>query len=235
MDHDSSPITPVEDLPTREGYDRWAVIYDDEDNPLVKLEQRFFSDLLGPVHRLDVLDAGCGTGRQTLALVRGGARVTAMDFSEGMLSRARRTAALEGVRFVQHDLNTTWPLADRSFDRVVSCLAIEHVPELDALFRELARVCRPDGAIVLSAMHPAMMLRGVSARFTDPDTGARVRPRSYSNGISDMVMAASRASLHFQSMSEHCADERLIAESPRAARYLGWPMLLLMRLVPRIG
>ena len=91
-------------------------------------------------------------------------------------------------------------------------------------------MCRPSGAVVLSAMHPAMMLRGVSARFTDPETRARTSPQSHPQQLADYVMAALRAGLTLTHLGEHSVDDSLIAASPRAARYRGWPMLALLRL-----
>src|SRR5262245_17901578 len=89
-------VAPVELLPTRDGYDRWAAIYDDEGNPLVALETAHVHALLGDVRGLDVVDLGCGTGRHTLWLANAGARVTAVDFSPEMLRRARAKLAVSG-------------------------------------------------------------------------------------------------------------------------------------------
>jgi 2-polyprenyl-3-methyl-5-hydroxy-6-metoxy-1,4-benzoquinol methylase len=47
---------------TRDGYDRWAEVYDGEGNPLVELEEPEVDGSLGDVHALEVLDVGCGTG-----------------------------------------------------------------------------------------------------------------------------------------------------------------------------
>ena len=51
--------------------------------------------------------------------------------------------------------------------------------------------------------------------------------------MSDYFMAAIRAGLALEHVSEHTADAALAARSPRAGKYLGWPMLLLMRLAPK--
>jgi ubiquinone/menaquinone biosynthesis C-methylase UbiE len=217
-------------VPTREGYDRWALIYDSEDNPLVMLEEMHIWELLGDVRGMSVLDAGCGTGRHSLALAAAGADVTAFDFSAGMLARARAKPGSQAIRFLVHDLARPLPFLDASFSLVLSGLVLEHVVDLEAFFSEHGRVCRSDGALVLSAMHPAMMLIGVSARFTDPQTGVKTYPQSHWQQVSDYVMAATRAGLVIEQISEHLVDERLIARSPRAERYRGWPMLLLMRL-----
>lgn len=217
-------------LPTREGYDRWAEIYDEEQNPLIALEQPEVARLLGEVRGLEVADVGCGTGRHASALARAGARVTALDFSHGMLDRARAKPGAEAIRFIEHDVSEPLPLATASFDRVLSALVGEHIARLDPFFAELRRICRPGGAIIISAMHPAMMLCGIQARFVEPASGREIRPRSFDNQISDYVMAAARARLTLLHLSEHAVTDELAASVPRAAKYLGWPMLFLMQL-----
>ena len=230
-----APSEPMEIVPTREGYDRWAEVYDHDDNPLIQLEERHFGLLLGEVAGLAVADVGCGTGRQSLRLSRAGARVTAIDFSEAMLRRARSKPGAEAVTFLRHDLARPLPLKTGSFDRVTCCLVLDHIGNLDAFFAELRRLCRPGGFIAISVMHPAMSLRGVQARFIDPVSGRRISPASRAHQMSDYLMAAVRAGLAMEQMSEFMVDGALAAGSPRAAKYLGWPLLLLMRFVVRTG
>jgi malonyl-CoA O-methyltransferase len=220
-------------LPTQQGYDRWAAIYDDERNPLCELEQPELARVLGEVAGLAVLDVGCGTGRHALGLAAAGARVTAVDFSAGMLARARGKPGADRVVWCQHDLARPLPFADQSFDRVVCALVVDHVADLAGFFAALARVCREGGAICVSVMHPAMMLRGVQARFVDPTTQTETRPASVAHQICDYVMAVERAGLRFRELSEHAVGSELAERNPRAARYLGWPMLLLMALARR--
>jgi hypothetical protein len=64
-----------------------------------------------------------------------------------------------------------------------------------------------------------------------------MRPASVAHQISDYVMAATRAGLRIDHMSEHVVDQELLERSPRARKYwedhqdyLGWPFLLLIRL-----
>jgi malonyl-CoA O-methyltransferase len=235
MAHPSSNPPEIEHLSTRDGYDRWAEIYDVEGNPLTAMEEPHVDALLGDVRGLTVLDLGCGTGRHTQRMASRGANVTAMDFSQGMLDRAREKTHGLDVRFVAHDLSTPLPVADRSFDRVLCGLVLDHIRDLPLLFSEMRRVCRPSpagvgGSIVVSVMHPAMMLRGVQARFTDPNSGREVRPASVANQISDYVSAAVLADLHIDHISEHAVGEELARRAPRAEKYVGWPLLLMMRL-----
>lgn len=207
-------------------------MYDTDGNPLIALEERHIGALIGDVAGLTVADVGCGTARHAIRLAAAGARVTALDFSPRMLEAARAKPGAARVRFVLHDVATRLPLEDGAADRVLCCLVMEHVADLTALFRELGRACAPAprGAIIVSAMHPAMMLRGVQARFHDPRTGARTQPASLPHQVSDYVMAALSAGLTIEHLGEHAVDDALATEHPRGARYVGWPMLLLMKL-----
>ena len=222
----------MEIVPTRAGYDRWAEFYDEEDNPLVLLEERHIGPLAGAVTGLAVADVGCGTGRHALQWAAAGARVTAVDFSEAMLQRARAKPGAGAINFVRHDLAKKLPLASAVFDRVFCCLVLDHIAGLDRFFLELRRLCRPKGRVIISVMHPAMSLKGGQARFIEPASGRRISPASHAHKMSDYLMAAVRAGLVLEHVGEYAADATLAARSPRAGKYLGWPMLLLLKLVP---
>jgi len=217
----------------RDGYDRWSAIYDHDGNPLVALEEPEVYRALGDVRGLRVVELGCGTGRHTAWLARNGASVTAVDFSEGMLGVARqKLGPAAAVQFVVHDLHAPLPFDDAEFDLAVSGLVLEHLRDLTSVFREARRVLRRNGRAVISAMHPAMMLRGTQARFTDPRTGAVVQPGSVPHQISDFVMASLHAGFVIDSIQEFVPDAALAARFPRAEKYLGWPMLVVLQLRP---
>jgi ubiquinone/menaquinone biosynthesis C-methylase UbiE len=216
----------------RMGYDRWAIVYDHDRNPLQALEEPVVRAALGDVSGLRVLDLGCGTGRHALWLAKQGSNVTAVDFSEGMLAEARQKPFAERVHFLQHDLHEPLPFEDREFDVVVSGLVLEHIQDLPHLFLEIRRVVKPEGRVVISAMHPAMFLRGSQARFTDPDSGELVQPGSIAHSVSDFVMAAIRAGFLFHEITEHAPDATFAAEFPRAEKYIDWPMLVVLTLKP---
>ncbi len=215
----------------RAGYDRWALVYDHDANPLPALEEPIVHEAIGSVAGLTVLDLGCGTGRHALRLAADGAEVTAVDFSEGMLAEARRKPGAEFVRFLVHDLHEPLPLPAGSFDLVVSGLVLEHLRDLGGFFREARRMLGPGGRAVVSAMHPAMFLRGSQARFTDPESGQIVQPGSLPHSFGDSVMAAVRAGFRIDQIGEHAPDAAFAARYPRAEKYIGWPMLVVLGLV----
>lgn len=226
----AAPPPPDPLLLVREGYDRWARVYDHDANPLIGLEDPAVREAAGDVRGLAVLDLGCGTGRHALWMAAAGANVTAVDFSEGMLAEARGKPGSEGVRWLACDLRQRLPFADGAFDLVVSGLVLEHIPDLDGFFGEAWRVLRPGARAVVSAMHPAMFTRGAQARFTDPESGEIVRPGSVPHQVEDFVAAARRAGFAVESVAESAADAAFSLRYPRAERYVGWPMLVVMRL-----
>jgi malonyl-CoA O-methyltransferase len=107
---------------------------------------------------------------------------------------------------------------------------LEHIPvgELASFFGDLGRVVRDDGVIVVTAMHPAMFVKGVSANFRDES--GEVRPRSYVATLSDYVMGAIHAGLVIVALEERSVDAELVARNERSRKWLGWPALFVMTL-----
>jgi ubiquinone/menaquinone biosynthesis C-methylase UbiE len=223
-------LTEPNVLPTREGYDRWAATYDTMGNWLLELEEPEVDRALGDVEGLEVLDVGAGTGRHAIRIAGRGARVTALDFSEEMLAKARQKPGADAVRWLVHDAAKPLPFAAQSFDRVLSALVLEHIPvdELASFLAELGRVASDDGVIVVTAMHPAMFLKGVSANFRDES--GEVRPRSYIATLSDYVLGAIHAGLVIVTLEERPVDEELVSRNERSRKWLGWPALFVMTL-----
>jgi malonyl-CoA O-methyltransferase len=225
----SGPVTDKLSA-VRQGYDRWAAVYEHDSNPLLALEEPIVRTAFGNVRGLTVLDLGCGTGRHALWLAAAGANVTALDFSTGMLDQARCKPLAETVRFVEHDLHEPLPFADGNFDVVVSGLVLEHLRDLPPFFAETCRVLKPNGRAILSGMHPAMFLRGSQARFTDASSGELVHVGSVPHSIGEFVMAAVRAGFAISEIAELAPDTAFASSFPRAEKYVGWPMLVVLQL-----
>ena len=100
-----------------------------------------------------VLEAGCGTGAQTVALARRstGARITAVDVSAASLAEARArvsAAGLGNVEFRQADL-LALPFAPAAFDHIFLCFVLEHLPAPAATLAGLRPLLRPGGTITV--------------------------------------------------------------------------------------
>ena len=98
-----------------------------------------------------VADIGTGKGRFAIACARQGAKVYALDIAKEMLDEAGRNAHRAGarVRFVRGDAESL-PFPERFFDVVICMETIMHVPHPDQLVREVARIVRPGGRVIMS-------------------------------------------------------------------------------------
>lgn len=136
-------------------YDFWSSFYDTFNNPLIPIEEMVVRSLLRTIEFENVLDAATGTGRHAIYLAQQGKHVSAIDFNEKMLSRAKEKASLNGLTldFRLEDL-TALSYSDNTFDLVICALALAHVENLEIPFREFVRVLRPGGHLIVTDLHP---------------------------------------------------------------------------------
>jgi SAM-dependent methyltransferase len=139
--------------------------------------------LLGDVAGKRVLDAACGPGLYAAELVRRGAQVVGFDHSPRMVQLCR--ARVSQGEFRVHDLGDPigW-LPDASVDLALCALAIEYVDDRVAALSELRRVLRPDGALVLSRLHPTgdWLRHGVAISTSGPSRRPGARAGRYGTG-----------------------------------------------------
>ena len=117
------------------------------------IEQRLILDMMGEVAGRRVLDAGCGDGALVLAAAVRGADVTGIDPDPAMLAAARSRVTKAGVRatFLEGRVERL-PFPDGSFDVVASITVLCFVPDAVGAVREMARVLRPGGRLVLGEL-----------------------------------------------------------------------------------
>lgn len=109
------------------------------------MRRRLFGQARG-----SVLEVACGTG-ENMAALPPGVQLTAVDLSTGMVALARREAQRLGLRDARVEMMDAQALdfPDASFDTVISSLATCTFPDPVRALREMARVCKPDGRILL--------------------------------------------------------------------------------------
>ena len=132
-------------------WDRVAPLYD---LAVSALNRRVYDGTGAVVARLirpgdTVLECACGTGTITAAIAPACARVVATDFSEGMLKQARKKLARFPHVVVEQADITDLRYADNSFDAVVAANVIHLLPEPGDALKELKRVTRPGGTIIV--------------------------------------------------------------------------------------
>ena len=139
-----------------------AAHYDKPGNRIVEIEQPVIRPILNGLPIGTTLDAACGTGRHAAYLTQLGHTVIGIDESPEMLARARER--LPECHLALASLDRI-PLADNSVDTIVCALALTHVPALEPVLAEFARVLRPAGNLVISDGHPLLSyLRPTIAR-----------------------------------------------------------------------
>ncbi|MDA8252677.1 class I SAM-dependent methyltransferase [Acidiphilium sp.] len=118
-----------------------------------RLEDVLLRDLLGDVAGRAVLDFGCGDGKLAMRLAAAGAQVVGVDADPAMLRAAASRAAAAGVsvQFATGRAEALPFMAGR-FDLVVAVTVLCFVPDAEAAFREIARVLRPGGAVVIGEL-----------------------------------------------------------------------------------
>ena len=110
-----------------------------------------FVPWLNEAEALTVLELGCGTGNDAARLARAGFNVTATDYSSEAIERARARYAGTGIDFRIVDMSEPLPLGDRTFDAVMSNVSAHMFGDevTRALFKEIGRVVRRDGLLLL--------------------------------------------------------------------------------------
>jgi cytosine/adenosine deaminase-related metal-dependent hydrolase/SAM-dependent methyltransferase len=134
-------------------FDSWAEVYDSQPNPLLSLEQRVLDSMLPEVRGLDVLDAGCGTGRWLQRFVdRGPRKLLGVDISPQMLLLA--AAKVGDACDLRLGSCTALPFKNGAADLVLSSFVISYLDNLEAFAQEIDRISRPGTTVFLSDMHP---------------------------------------------------------------------------------
>ncbi|HEV8720269.1 MAG TPA: class I SAM-dependent methyltransferase [Candidatus Binatia bacterium] len=107
-----------------------------------------FVEFVGVRHGDRVLDAGCGTGSLSVTIARmtKAAEIVGIDASKGFIEYAQAQNSDSRVRIELGDVqNLSYP--DASFDRCLSLLVVNHIPNTPKAVREMRRVTKPDGVI----------------------------------------------------------------------------------------
>lgn len=109
-----------------------------------------FADLAGK----DVLEVGCGSGIAVQLFAEAAANVSAVDLTPWAVATTRRRMEAFGLEAdVREADGESLPFEEASFDLVFSWGVIHHTSDMDAALRELVRVLRPGGKLVLMLYH----------------------------------------------------------------------------------
>ncbi len=142
---------------------------------------------LGVTEGLEVLDLGCGDGTTALPAARLGADVLGVDIASNLVEAGNaraRSFGLTNCRFQEGDASDLRGLADDSFDLVVSIFGAMFAPRPFDVAKEMVRVTRPGGRIVMGNWIPgdptlvAQILK-ISSSYSPPPPEGFVSPMTW--------------------------------------------------------
>ena len=154
----------------QKAYNVWAENYDTVENKTRDLEAKALRESVSG-ENLEILEIGCGTGKNTKFLLTKAKRLVGADFSAEMLERAKKKITAENIEFRQMDLREDWNFATDSFDLITCSLALEHIENIDFVFSQARKILRENGLFYIGELHPFKQYQGSKARF---ETGAGV-------------------------------------------------------------
>ena len=190
---------------TRQAYNIWASQYDTNENKTRDLEAKALRDCLANISFGNCLEIGCGTGKNTAWLVEKAKHVTAIDFSDEMLAKAKEKIISDKVQFRQADITTGWSFRDKLYDLVTFSLVLEHINKLDHIFSEVAESLIPGGHVYIGELHPFKQYSGSKARF-EGEEGLHV-VECFTHHISDFVRTAKKYELRVIDINEYFDDK----------------------------
>jgi ubiquinone/menaquinone biosynthesis C-methylase UbiE len=202
-------------MKTREAYDRWAKTYDSVPNKTRDLEEKAIRTVLENIQCKQILEIGCGTGKNTSWLANHCEKLTAVDFSPEMLKEAQGKVKNPKVNFQQADITQPWetPAAD-----LITCsLVLEHIENLDFIFQQAASKLNDGGHFFICELHPYKQLQGSRAKFEEG--GQTLHLEYFVHHISEYMSTALTYQFTCSSLLEWFDSENP-GEMPRLVSYL---------------
>lgn len=159
-----------------------------------------FVGTLGITKGLKVLDLGCGDGTTAIPAAQRGADVTGIDIASNLVAAGNKRArelGLANCRFQEGDACNLAGVPDRSFDLVVSVFGAMFAPRPFDVAKEMVRVTRPGGRIVMGNWIPndptlvAQVLK-ISSAFTPPPPEGFISPMTWGveSNVTERFVAA---------------------------------------------
>lgn len=142
--------------------------------------------------------------KKTEWLIEKASHVTAVDLSDKMLAKAKQKITSGRVQFRQADITDDWAFRDGFYDLVTFSLVLEHIENLEPVFKEVSESLVSGGHVYIGELHPFKQYSGSKARF-DTEAGTQV-VECFNHHVSDFVQAAKKHGLLLVDINEYFDD-----------------------------
>jgi ubiquinone/menaquinone biosynthesis C-methylase UbiE len=201
---------------TSQAYNAWSASYDEVENKTRDLEAKTIRTLLGDISFKNVLELGCGTGKNTEWLSKKAEHVTAVDFSPEMMERAKEKVGANAT-FRFGDITKSWDFADKKYDLITCSLILEHVQDLNFVFEQAAAKTNEGAFFYIGELHPFKQYNGSKARFETNEGTFTLE--CYVHHISNYINSAKRNGFECVQLLEP-SDDGSQEMIPRIAAFL---------------
>lgn len=188
-------------MDVKQAYNIWAEQYDTNNNKTRDLEAISLRSTLVDFEFDHCLEIGCGTGKNTEYLLTKAKQVTAVDFSDEMLSKAKQKINTDHVQFIQADITKDWAFVSGQYDLVTFSLVLEHIENLNDILQKVSTVISQNGLIYIGELHPFKQYTGSKARFETED-GLEI-VTCFNHHISDFAKAAKQNGFEIVEIEEY--------------------------------
>lgn len=195
-----------------DAYNEWSGQYDSNVNKTRDLEAKSLRTMLAGIPFNSCLELGCGTGKNTVWLLHHCDHLTAVDFAEEMLEKARQKIKSPNVHFIKADLQERWDFVKGKVDLVTFSLVLEHFENLVNLFMKSAGALEKGGYLYIGELHPFRQYMGSKAKY-ETVKGTEIL-ECYTHHLSDFLDAARREGFRLDDLKEY-SDEEGYAGIPR--------------------
>lgn len=186
-------------------YNQWSEQYDTNENKTRDLEAAAIRECLSGIGFNSCLEIGCGTGKNTSWLQTKAQKITSVDLSGEMLKIAMTKVRPGKVNFIQADINDEWNFIKSKYDLVSFSLVLEHIENLDEVFRKASASLVTGGYVYMGELHPYKQYTGTKARFEN-DEGLNI-VTCFNHNISDFTESAKKYGLNIFSFNEYFDDD----------------------------
>ena len=191
-------------MDVQQSYNNWADQYDTNVNKTRDLEALALKECLADIRFESCLEIGCGTGKNTAWLLTKAQDITAVDLSVEMLSKAKEKIRSDKVSFIQADINQSWTFTNRRFDLTTFSLVLEHLEDLESVFRNASERIKRGGFVYVGELHPFKQYSGSKAKFETAE-GEQIVP-CFTHNLSDFTHAAKKNGFSILDVNEYFDD-----------------------------